>query len=72
MEGTLTSLLLVYGMLHNFDSPLLFAMTLAKYALSVFSVTQGCFVLFHLAPGESERASLVSAVPLGRRAMDSE
>ena len=72
VEGTLSSVLLVYGMFHNFNSPVLFAVTLVKYVLSVFSVAQGSFIVFHLASGESERASLLSAIPLGRRAMDSE
>ena len=57
VEGVYTSLLLAYGIMHTFDSRLAFYLTMAKWALFIRSVRNGyngCFIQFHLAPGDVE------------------
>ncbi|CAK9099090.1 unnamed protein product [Durusdinium trenchii] len=70
IEGVLTSLLLAYGLMHTFDSQLAFYVTTAKWALSLRSVTNGCFIQFHLAPGDAQTRLFLATLPawpLGRR-----
>ncbi|CAK9098389.1 unnamed protein product [Durusdinium trenchii] len=70
IEGVLTSLLLAYGTMHTFDSDLAFSLVMAKWALSIRSVTNGCFIQFHLAPCDVQTRPFLDTLPswpLGRR-----
>ena len=70
IEGVLTSLLLAYGTMHTFDSDLAFSLVMAKWALSIRSVTNGCFIQFHPAPCDVQTRPFLDTLPswpLGRR-----
>lgn len=72
VEGTLTTLLMTYVVTFTIDSPFAFNLSLAKWALSLRSLTNGCFIHFHLAQGDAKTDAFLVRLPLGKTTKDTE